>query len=563
MIFLKKNRVFKQKTRKLSKSIFTKLLVLTVFMLFLNCEKEENIEPAEMTDVNDGAVVNGRFNFTSKESLAETIKQFDSEKIEDLENKFERIYQKGFRSMTPIVNSGNEQLINMFAQEYALKKILSKSTLKGSESDEGEGIIADPLFAVLVNEKNEITVNDTLYKFTKDKGLFFIHIKDSTHLFNFFKAQNKKNNSKFTNAVSPCDERQIKGGITNIDDKISRYMRPIDDEDCDGGGGGGSGNPPKIPQEEKLQDVINGLPVCDGNARGNWVQNIFGKSYVCRNYFDNKHRIKTEFWDQSWLVYKSVGVLTKTQRKRLGVWWASKSDELHLGINRILLRYKYDAPKIKSYSHPNSFLSSINSVIFMYGGEFKIKYNPYGYVDVQLDLPNGHLPFFDFGDDDLLNIYIPNVPLLNDIDINVTTADLTSQSNIKKLYKLGIDFLKGQINNGAKKEFAITVQKNNKEIEVIYFGERIGKNNENYIKRRFYSDVNFVMKWGWNDSPKPIYALDNYGNEVLVGTDYSGTSKFAPQIPDQDLFRDYTHYEIDFYGMARRGRTWKGNRMIR
>lgn len=29
------------------------------------------------------------------------------------------------------------------------------------------------------------------------------------------------------------------------------------------------------------------------------------------------------------------------------------------------------------------------------------------------------------------------------------------------------------------------------------------------------------------------------------------------------ILRNYTHHNIDFYGMARRGRKWRGNRMIR
>jgi len=33
--------------------------------------------------------------------------------------------------------------------------------------------------------------------------------------------------------------------------------------------------------------------------------------------------------------------------------------------------------------------------------------------------------------------------------------------------------------------------------------------------------------------------------------------------PADGFFRNYTHYELDFYGMARRGSTWRGNRMIR
>ena len=67
-----------------------------------------------------------------------------------------------------------------------------------------------------------------------------------------------------------------------------------------------------------------------------------------------------------------------------------------------------------------------------------------------------------------------------------------------------------------------------------------------------------LLVGAWNDKPKPIKAPDG----TVLGTDYSGTGKFNVKTAD-DYFRDYTHYELDFYGMARRGSTWRGNRMIR
>ena len=106
---------------------------------------------------------------------------------------------------------------------------------------------------------------------------------------------------------------------------------------------------------------------------------------------------------------------------------------------------------------------------------------------------------------------------------------------------MGIDFLKDKFNSGAKKEFAVTYQKNNNEIEVLYFGERYKSLNDNKIKKKFYSDVSFVIGAAWGES-----------------SGWSFNIKSA-----DEFFRDYTHYELDFYGMARRGSTWKGNRMIR
>jgi hypothetical protein len=537
------------------------LLVLSIGLFSCQDELEfNNIENSQPVAIAEKTLENGRFLFTSRESLKTTIENFQNDEIENVEKEFEKLYEKGFRSHKPIVNPENEQLQAKFSKEIMLKRQMRKSSSNSfskttsTENEENEEeFIADPLLASLVNENNEIIVNDTLYKFTKEKGLFFTHIKDSTYLFNFFKEDTEQSNktiskSAATYRVAPCEMRAEYGGVTRVDDRVSRYLSPIED-DCyggggSGGGGSGGGNPPSSSQtteEERIQQIINSLPECDGNAGGNWFQNIFGKSYVCRNYFGSKHRIKTEFWDQSWLFYKSVGVLTKTQRKRFWIWWASKSDEIHLGINRILLKYNYKQPVITAIN----FAVPYKFPLYMYKGTIQTKQYSNGnyYVNTAINVPEAKIPFFDFGNNSILNIYIPNAPILGNTNINLTTQDITTQSNIKALYKLGIDFLKTKYGTGKiPKEFAVTYQKNTNEIEVLYFGERISATNENKIKKKFYSDVSFVISAAWGDS----------------------TEKWKFNIkPAESAFRNYTHYELDFYGMARRGSTWKGNRMIR
>lgn len=437
------------------------------------------------------------------------------------------------------------------------KSSLSSSNKTDSEEDEEneEEFIADPLLASLVNENNEIIVNDTLYKFTKEKGLFFTHVKDSTYLFNFFKEdaeQSKRTNLKSASAyrVTPCEMRAQYGGITRVDDRISRYLRPIED-DCYGGGGGSGGrNPNPVPQlseEEQLQKFVNGLTDCD--VKKPIFQNIFGRTFVCRDYFDSKHRIKTEFWDQNYKIYQSVGIQTKTQRKRFWVWWASKSDVIYLGINRILLKYNFPQPQINSYSHPQLFPSnSYKNPIYMWDGNFQVNVSNSNFgtfVNTQLNLPNGKLPFFDFGNDQILNIYIPKLYKKGKYNLNLTTQDITSQSNIKALYKMGIDFLNSPqvANSGAsKKTFAVTYQKDYNNIEVVYFDELYKKTNSNRIKRTLYnSDVSFAISAAWGEN--------------------SGWS-FNVKTVD-DFFRDYTYYDLDFYAVGKRGNNWAGSRMIK
>jgi len=541
-------------------------ITLILTLILASCQNElelNNIENNQPEAVIQKAVENGRFIFSSKESLKVTIEDFQNDEIENVEKEFEKLYEKGFRSHKPIVNSENEQLQAKLSEEIILKRQLRKSssnsfskttTIAEEDEEDEEEFIADPLLASLVNENNEIIINDTLYKFTKEKGLFFAHIKDSIYLLNFLREDSEITNkaaSKMAKEIPNelCEERRLYGGISRVDERISRYVRPIDDDGCYVEGGGGPLPPvPQLSEEEKLNNIINGLPECDGNAGGNWVQNIFGKSYVCRNYFDSKHRIKTEFWDQDWGVYKSVGIQTKTQRKRFWIWWASKSGEIHLGITRILLKYDFPQPQINSYSHPQLFpLNSYKNPIYLWDGKFKVNVSNSNFgifVDTQLDLPNGKLPFFNFGNNEILNIYIPKLYKKGKYNLNLTTQDITSQSNIKALYKMGLDFLKSSTitNSSNTKTFAVTYQKDYNNIEVLYFGERYKKTNDNKIKRKFYSDVSFVIGATWGDQG---------------GWSFDGIK------PANEFFRNYTHYELDFYGMARRGSTWRGNRMIR
>lgn len=530
-----------------------KFCLLIFSFTLISCQDELKIERLNNTvkEPAEKTIKNGRFVFSSRESLRETIKEIQNKGEENVEREFERLYQNGFRSHIPIVNSENQELQSKLSQEIFERKklknsqsnLLSRGVDLEPESEVNE-FIADPVLAAIVNQNNEIIVNDTLYKFTQKDGLYFSHVSDSTKLIDY--VENEVNRIRESRPIlEPCEFRYIYGGITNVNGEISRYVAPIKNiNDCrnDASFPMDVGNPPNnslTTEEEKLQERINNLSLCQG--RNNWLQNIFGKSYYCIDRFDRKRRIKIEFWDQSWLFYKSVGIMAKTQRRRFGVWWASKSDELHLGVNRVLLRYNYKQPIITSIN----FNTPYKFPLYMYKGTIQTKQDPNGtyYVNTQVNVPEAKIPFFDFGNKDILNVYIPNTPIFGNTNVNLTTQDITSQSNIKALYKLGVDYLKSKFNTGrVPKEFAIVFQKNTNEVEVLYFGERIKETNENKIKKKFYSDVSFVLSSAWGDA----------------------TSKWKFSVkPAEATFRNYTYYELDFFGMARRGSAWKGNRMIR
>lgn len=524
----------------------------TLFIAFLSlllnsCQKESLDDMSYLPESNlssKSKIVNGRFVFSSRDNLKTIVAEMKNEDTKDQYSKFENYYKKGFRSLQPIVDPANKNLISKLSEEIIEKQNKSKNS--DSESEEPTNIVADPYLAAFINENNEIVVNDSLYKFT-EKGLFFVATKDSTHLFTYLK--NNKSSANKQVALDPCIMRAEYGGYTQIDAQITQYIAPIDGDCGYGGGGGGGSTPPPISQlssEEKLQKIVQSLPICDGNAGGNWVQGFFGKSFVCRSHFDGDHRIKTEFWDQTFPFYTSVGIQVKTQVKTLGIWWASDAHEIHLGINRILLKYNFPQPQINAYTPTGGLITKpYKAPVYMYDGKFLVNsgVGPYGstsYYSVQLKVTKNYLPFFRLNDNPILNIYIPNTPLLGDVNFNYNASDITSNSNITALYKMGIDFLEEFANEGDKKMFAVTYQESYDKIVTLYFGERFQNTNDNKIEKKFYEDVGFNILGSKNGDSDWEYSIS----------------------PNTDYFRNYTSYEVDFYGVARRGSTWKGNRMI-
>lgn len=105
---------------------------------------------------------------------------------------------------------------------------------------------------------------------------------------------------------------------------------------------------------------------------------IFGPSKKCIDKFASDRRIKTRAWNQNFLVYSSVGIRTKTQKRTLGVWWASDSDEIELGYE--IVKYMFEGVDISGilsqiransqglnyvYSYNGYLLNAINLESFL------------------------------------------------------------------------------------------------------------------------------------------------------------------------------------------------------
>jgi hypothetical protein len=99
------------------------------------------------------------------------------------------------------------------------------------------------------------------------------------------------------------------------------------------------------------------------------------------------------------------------------------------------------------------------------------------------------LPFFKFGEENILNIYIRQLPNPN--------VKLNTESNIKDLYWAGIQFLQRQVGNtNPSRAMVFSYQVNPTEIEVLYVGANYQGTNTNKLKKSFdrqWKDISVIF----------------------------------------------------------------------
>ncbi len=101
---------------------------------------------------------------------------------------------------------------------------------------------------------------------------------------------------------------------------------------------------------------------CDEGSKtkvGDLIGGVVGYSVNCENNYSSRKRVKSVFWAQNWFFYSSVGIKVKMQKRRLGIWWAEKAQNLELGWDVIEYKVKYDLnPKYYTLSIDENILQT-------------------------------------------------------------------------------------------------------------------------------------------------------------------------------------------------------------
>jgi len=454
------------------------------------------------------------------------------------------LYDNDYTPLRPIVNKNNVAVVS---QKYS-DKITNYAMRTGkSEEDyfEDSHFIGDNKFASLLNDKGEIQVRDSIYKYTP-YGLFIVHESDYKSLLVYM------NNTLDPPSIDPSnpnppnpDEPSIldpkpiapiacsvmgelsalsNGELVSLTNEIKFIVpQPIDDP-CNPGGGGGGGSPspnptptPTPPTNDELkEEYIDSLEPC--SSFNGWMNFIFGQSDICYSHFSSKSRIKTKFWNQDYYIFQSIGTRVLHQFKT-GFWYDAKIDELELGVINMSFDYEinYD---LRSTLPPN-----INQqyIIDNSGTSSSIyDYNLFNKID-EINLPKW--PF-----DAEVVVYLE---LPHGIDVSITDKELNkilwknARKRLKKFYKSKNKTMPG-------------------EFLVVYKGtSNLGYSFSTEVKNR--KDAKRIENWQAAQFEIEITFLLSTGAKLIYQT-------ISPQ-----KIGSYKNPKALFYGIGRRGRTWRGS----
>lgn len=538
------------------------IVIIGCLVFIVSCQKNEISDRIENNKIEDKIEVqNGILSFSSKDLLSRTMENLKQINDKEKEDKLSLFYDKGFMPLYPHFKENDVgKLLSFSAKKLEkLENILllnpqarsASAAISGEENFVGEfddDLISDDEFASILNDNREIIIGDTLYRYTYS-GVFSVHKDEKQLLDNYIKDNNieydipdltslTRGSIKITAQITkeiPTTQRILQNdcnGSSSPTNELSLYF-----DDCNNGGGGGSGgsspNPP-IDHTQGLVNLLAGLEVCETiNGFLNNGFGLLGVTEKCFSNFDSSHRTKTKYWKENYLVWNSMGVKVKHQKKGwTGLWRAQSTDEVALSISQATFKYKINIPNFpqsyapqKLYFFENKVFNS-QSQIINYQNEYQ---KP---------------PF-------------PSIPLVSEVIVTEFISDIPGNDlSVDKMREL---FYQG-VWGGAKQIVQQYKNRQPKNITHIIYTPTVVYLNYVDLERRVLNtkkivnqlDYNFGLGFKFNVN------VDAQGN---YSTNISNVGDVLGNIIIPHLY-DYNDVKMDFVGASRRGNTWKGSRIV-
>lgn len=275
--------------------------------IYSSCTDElDQLDKEVENKIEKETIVDGRMKFNSSESLKSRIEDLKNQPESILVDELEKLNNSGFTSLRPVVTEENLESVQ---SRYGVMT----NGRSMDETQEDTDYIGDDVFAAILNDEGLLQVGDSIYKYTPI-GLFFVHESKLDHLNNFLEELlGSQSNARSVSTIDPCPilaSYNIQGGeVTSLDSDVNYYSTI--DLCLGGGGGGGSPSPSPTPSPspnltDLVADFVNSLTPCD--TQDGWANWLFGDSRICIDNFTDRSRVKTKFWNQNYLLWRSVGL---------------------------------------------------------------------------------------------------------------------------------------------------------------------------------------------------------------------------------------------------------------
>lgn len=142
-----------------------------------------------------------------------------------------------------------------------------------------------------------------------------------------------------------------------VNDVESQYILPtVPGDDYGGGGGSGGGGvtyPSSVP--ENVYGNLETYAFGSKTVVGGWIEAIRGRDEVETIYFDDKRRLRVNFYDSSYGIYSAVGLSAKFQKKNWIGWSGTQTNTLVLGWEFVDFQSGTITPFTPPSNNPPSF----------------------------------------------------------------------------------------------------------------------------------------------------------------------------------------------------------------
>jgi len=541
----------------MKKTIKTGMLLL---LCMISCNKDviDNFDLIKEAQSIDKIVVHkGILSFSSKDFLGRTIECMKHKNDQEKREALYPYYDQGFMPLYPYFEEDDTNRLSLFAKRKKIK--VQKTMLRSnqlpnmiSEIDQEDDLISDDEFAALLNDEREIIVNDTLYRYTYS-GLLSVH-KNKKQLLDDYIHKNKfdrpipnpkdlvrghiKVSSEITQSLPANDlifeRNDLQSGYKNNPFSIMSDEHFNQEDYLIGSGYSVNHSLKTVNHTDNLLDLIDNLDPCNTlNGFLNSGFGLFGVSRKCYDYFSSKYRTKTKYWKENYIIWNSIGVKVKHQKKGwTGLWRAKRTDEVALAISQASFKFNINIPRFPQHYAPQKLYFFENKI-------FNNQSQLISYFNQSQRPPLPEIPF------------VSEVVVTEYISTNFG-YDL-SVEKMRELFYQGVWQVAKTIVTSYKNRLPKNVT------HIVYTPTTVYLNYVDLQRRKLKSkkivnrlDYNFGLGFKFNVN------VDSQGHFT---TDLTGVGDVLGNIVIPKLY-DYKDATFDFVGASRKGSVWKGSRIV-